>query len=475
MDVVLIASMAPYNNANNHIGLNIIERALQEQGINPSIKHISKFNPSRLKEKSIIGFSSYYESLDVIIEKAKEIRNTSDHFVVLGGQGTYDIDTNKQLLDTGLFDAVNMGHAAPFVEMIKQKYINPALALEQLAINNNLATPTNRLFQNGAFPNLNKYPLKVYSHGKRTNLLIPAMRSCPNKCDYCIESINRVPDITDKIVEAVKECTEITEKTLVKFSSPTFNKANITDAKKILSAMKIKPQTLFYLDSHQLIRNREEIIKQLDEFNSTQAYIGLNAIDDISAAYIGRKLGNKVRTNVEAEKDAVIEFLKAKRNISAPEKYVISIMISRAENRRSFLKLIDFCNTVTHIACDYKKKIHIQILHTTAYPGTLFHRNHGEDYLIRSKEDYGFPMNSQRLNYKNKNSEFIKRSAMSTYHLAGPDSNAEMIVGLNGLALTYEYVYEGKMKTLLIKSEEYKQVMKFEKKYILDPSIVKFG
>jgi len=469
MDVILVASEAPNDNANIHNGLSVIEQALRENGIKPILKHISKFNPNNLRKDSIIGFSSYYESLDEVIKKAEETKKSGNHFVVIGGPGTYHIETNKELLNTGLFDALNMGHASPFIELVKYKHGNKTSPLDKIAIDKGLATKNHQVFTEGAFPDINNYPLRRYIQGGRVRITIPPMSNCPNLCDYCIESTIRVPDVTEKIMAAIIENQRTKKFDLITFSSPTFNKPNINHAKKILSVVNGRPETGFYLDSYQLVNNMKETIAQLDDFNATHVYIGLNAINNRSAKYIGRKIGDTVRTNIESEKVAVIEFLKAKRNVSVKEKYLVSVMLSKAEDRKGILDVIHFLNNLVSVSLYNDKHISIQLIHTIPYPGTVYAHNHGDDYIFNSKKDYAFTLAAKRCSYNNKNSEFLARSLRGAYHLNTAKSKLAMIMGINDLIWAYEQTYDGKMHTLVYNHRSFRRIMSLEKKFILDP------
>ncbi|MGV8168947.1 MAG: hypothetical protein ACP5N3_02725 [Candidatus Nanoarchaeia archaeon] len=464
MNVVLLGN-SEIGSPENYQGIAIIKQALKEKGINVKIFPSEKFSPESLTEKSVVAIGAYYYELEKYAELSRELQNRG-HFVVLGGHGTYFPKTNKDLLDSGAFNAINRGHAKPFIDFVMQyDALNPELIAEA----SGLATKDKPYVKKGEFPELKQFPLVKYASEFRKGVLIPSMRTCENHCDFCSEHILKTPDITDIIIESLKNYEIKSSNPRIFFGNPSFDDANINDIKKILSSMQSKPKVGAYLDSFQA--GNPELIELMDELNITNVYLGLNAINNETAAYIGRRFKGNIVTYFEKEKTNVLNFLSTKRKVTGPEKYVISIMYSRADNDDAILDLIKFTSALIDIAFENrKKKIFISLNQTIPVPGTRFFKNHAEDYSINNYSDYslGKPFNKGIITYDGKSNDFFERTLRARYYFMR-GTPAALLMGVQNLIFAYEYVFEGKITQYLSKNKTYKNSFKDDIAFIKNP------
>jgi hypothetical protein len=471
MDTVLIN--APYHvKSEEYLGVAVIKQAFKESRKEVRIQAINNFSVDSLSENSIVGLSAYYEELDQFIPLSLELQSKG-HFVVLGGHGANFPQNNQMMLGKGYFNAINRGHASPFINFRKKVAENSSLeTMVKLARESGLATSGRQFVKNGEFPAIKEFPLVSYSIKDPDLLVIPAMRNCQNGCDFCNEKYSRMPDITDIIISSLQKREKKEPIKGLSFTSPTFNEDNIADIRKILSAINSRPEIAVYVDSAQIGDAKTQAL--LDEFNATKLYIGLNAINDKSAKYIGRRENGRIRKNIQSEKKAILDYLEKKRNVDGEEEYVISIMYSKADTRKEIASMILFVNDVWGKL--YKNREKNALIHLNqAIPlvQTRFASEHAEDYNMKNYSDYslGLSHNSNILNFRTKGEDFFRRVVVPRYYM-GIGKEKALRVAATELLFAFEHVFTGKINSYDEGNEEFKKVFADDVEYIKNPALV---
>jgi len=377
------------------------------------------------------------------------------------------------LLEKGFFNAINRGHASPFINFAARSNEGN---LEKIAIEEGLATRDKPYTRIGKFPEIQEFPLVNYvarSGSRKDAILIPSMRICGNYCDFCSEHFIKTPDITDSIIESLKEYEQSKKIRRLSFASPSFDDGNINDIQKILSAIKSHPETTIYMDSCQVSDTRK--LELIDEFNVTSIYLGLNAISNKSAAYIGRKEEGMVRYNIEEEKKNILKFLSRERKITGKETYTLSIIVSKSDKEKEITGLIHFLLDIYKTVADNpKKNVEININQAIPLPRTKFFEKHSSDFNLEKFSDYSLGRNYSKTltTYKNKANDFFDRTLFPRYYL-GRGTKKYFLIGLQELIFAYEYTYTGKISSYFDDSGDSKKMYMSDIRFIKNPYLTR--
>jgi len=460
LDIILVSTNRFLEDpAEEDGGISLISHILREKGLSPKAIFIGDYDPKKIPENAIVGFGSHYESLDRILKTASLAHESN--FVVLGGSATFYKDVNKELLETGLIDAVNYKHTQPFIDFVTsingQRSKEDLLALAQ---EKGLATLGKPFVKAGKFPSLENLSLQLVTkndeEGKSTVLIVPPTHACVHACDYCTQNFFAFPDLVPQIVElAEKYQREGGSISRVEFRSSFLDEKSVSDARRILPVIKGNPDTSFYVDSSQLVPDLyDETVSLLNEFNSDRTFIGLNAINASTAKYVGRNLNGKPRSEeqITAEKEGIIRLMKEDRSkhLSNPAQYVVSVMVSPGDDEESISDLLSFTVKMMHKCLQYKTIARIQLPQVVPFPGSKFSRRNGQDYHMKKYSDYEItPIFRPDLFAKNNESQdltakFLSHAVIASYFLA--KGSTDLLLGTQALFMAYEHVFEGKSK-----------------------------
>ena len=345
-----------------------IQAALRQIGIEPKILDINDVErleafrrDTSLPQIWAIGScSEMYERIRDICLSIKNV-DPARRFIVLGGPITESELVNAAYLINGWIDAINYGHAQPFISFMAI-VASMVFDLEQyisLAGKQGLAIREKHSVFLGAFPKLEEIPLSIVtvdnSEGKELRLILPSYDTCGNKCKYCTTPCSRMPDLTKKIVQAVKNLVIKNEQkiTHMYFTNSTFTdkvNKNMREIYKAAGDNKIK--TTLTIGGEVFAPKRySETMQILREMNVHTATLAVDCVDEQVATAIGRNFEEEVRGQemLDEEQRGIIRFLNDNHDwILEGEtmRLQINMILSPFDTPRSIEKIMGFFRKV---------------------------------------------------------------------------------------------------------------------------------
>lgn len=415
----------------------------------------------------IVGISVDYETVQELITLSNIIKSTlpQSSFIVAWWQGTSDIAAREYLLNAWV-DAVNVGHAQPFFDVLSKIDKKQVISKELLFDYSEwlLATAKQPNVPRWKFPDIYPFPLTPFdvlldeeNKKEYLQLRIPHYQNCPNQCDYCCsEKVTESQHIFDNIVDTIRDQEYINNIDCVKFEWPTFEWKIVDNSIKILKAITDKqgyaPKTKIVMDSNQFQKqNYDKTVQLLQECNAKVVHIGINSVDEVTAHEVGRKYHGKVRSALQLndEIEWVLHFVKS----TEINTIKVDILLSPFDSPDTIQKILQIGKELLVVQRETGKNIEFFLSPLIPYPWTKFFEKHKN---MINFVDYGQFKSSIYFDpsiWKDNDDLFgltLLKSFSAPFltscsiDYTQNDKFKEQYLQFLALSMTYQYIHQGK-------------------------------
>jgi hypothetical protein len=337
---------------------------------------------------AVIGLSTTSDEAYKFPVLSRLLRKTfPDAQIIAGGVHFYRdrIEGHDDFVATallqGLADAVQVGHAQGFIDLIAKHHgdrerVN-APGFYQLAGRSQQLVGSGV----GRYPLLASIPHDYDHAGRQLSVMLKDV--CRNRCDFCTAALGTSPIFSPEVaIEGLRQLLDRYRPVRFRLlDSNPFDAHDMDYYAEIFEAMDRERETLkaVFLNPGLLVArdDRTRLLKFFRKHRVIRFFSGRDAVVESSARAMGSRYHGRLKsqTQLDAEGDALVDFLwriKA-HDAAAPQSLIASYIVTPFETARSAQAILDDIDALA-VLVDEKLSVNAGPFPLMPYPGTALRR-----------------------------------------------------------------------------------------------------